>query len=75
MSESLFIKEALAQVFSNEFCEVLKNTIFTEILRATVSVGPRSVKFCTVTHSVNEKRYHLFSVFTKFSETLTFLIP
>ena len=31
-------KETLAQVFSYEFCEISKNTIFTEHLRATASV-------------------------------------
>ena len=28
-------KEALAQVFSCEFCEIFKNTIFTEHLQKT----------------------------------------
>ena len=38
MSESLFIKkEVLAQVFSCEFCEISKNTFFTEHLWATAS--------------------------------------
>ena len=31
-------KETLAQVFSCEFCEISKNTFFTEKLRATTSV-------------------------------------
>ena len=31
-------KEALAQVFSCEFCEITKNTFFTGHLRATASV-------------------------------------
>ena len=31
-------KETLAQVFSCEFCEIFKNTIFTEHLRTTASV-------------------------------------
>ena len=30
-------KETLAQVFSCEFCEISKNTFFTEHLRATAS--------------------------------------
>ena len=30
-------KETLAQVFSSEFCEISKNTLFTEHLRATAS--------------------------------------
>ena len=32
------LKETLAQVFSREFCEIFKNTFFTEHLRTTVSV-------------------------------------
>ena len=32
-------KETLAQVFCCEFCEIFKNTFFTELLRATVSAG------------------------------------
>ena len=36
-----FIKKvALAQVLSREFCEVSKNTFFTEQLRVTASVNP-----------------------------------
>ena len=34
---SFIKKEALAQVFSCEFCKIFKNTIFTEHLRATLS--------------------------------------
>ena len=32
-------KEALAQVFSCEFCEISKNTFFTEHLWTTTSIG------------------------------------
>ena len=32
------LKETLAQVFSCEFCEIFKNTFFTEHPRATASV-------------------------------------
>ena len=32
-------KETLAQVFSCEFCEIFKNTFFTDYLQATPSVG------------------------------------
>ena len=51
MPESLFLiklqarpatslkKETLAQVFSFEFCEIFKNTFFTENLRVTASVS------------------------------------
>ena len=35
---SLIKKEALAQVFSCEFCEIFKNTFFTEHLWTTVSM-------------------------------------
>ena len=34
---NLLIKETLAQVFPCEFCEVFKNTFFTEHLRMTAS--------------------------------------
>ena len=34
----LYEKEALAPMFSCEFCEISKNTFFTEHLRATASV-------------------------------------
>ena len=36
-SSTLLKKEALAQVFSCEFCEIFKNTCFTEHLWATAS--------------------------------------
>ena len=32
-------KETPLQVFSCEFCKIFKNTVFTEHLRATASVG------------------------------------
>ena len=35
---NLIKKETLAQVFSSEFCEISKNTFFTEHLHATASV-------------------------------------
>ena len=34
---TLFKKETLAQVFSSEFCEISKNTFFTEHLWTTAS--------------------------------------
>ena len=34
-------KETLAQVFSCEFCEIFKNTFFTEHLRTTASVNAK----------------------------------
>ena len=38
MSESVFIKkEALAQVFSFEFCKIFKSTFFKEHVQATTS--------------------------------------
>ena len=36
---TLLKKETLAQVFSCEFCEIFKNTFFTEHLRTTASVS------------------------------------
>ena len=35
---NLIKKETLTQVFSCEFCEIFKNTFFTEDLRATACV-------------------------------------
>ena len=35
---SFIIKETLAQVLSCEFCDIFKNTFFTEHLRATAFV-------------------------------------
>ena len=35
-------KETLTQVFSCEFCEIFKNSLFTEHLQATASTCPRS---------------------------------
>ena len=45
--ESLFNKESLIQVFSCEFCEIFKNTFFTEHLRTTASeyLGVRESKY------------------------------
>ena len=37
MPETFIKKETLAQVFSCEFCEISKNTSFTEHLRGTAS--------------------------------------
>ena len=42
-------KEILAQVFSCEFCEMFKNTFFTEHLRTTVSVPREFSFFCSET--------------------------
>ena len=39
-------KETLAQVFSCEFCEISKNTFFTEHLWATASVSLSLMKQC-----------------------------
>ena len=36
--KKLMKKETLAQVFSSEFCEILKKIFFTKHLRATTSV-------------------------------------
>ena len=37
MARNFIKKESLTQVFSCEFCEISKNTFFTEHLLATVS--------------------------------------
>ena len=41
---SFIKKETLANVFSCEFCEISKNTFFTEQLRATASVWSNTLK-------------------------------
>ena len=38
-------KETLAEVFSFEFCEIFKNTFFTEHLRATASAVNAYIEF------------------------------
>ena len=38
MACNFIIKETLAQVFSCEFCEIIKNTFFEEHLQTTASV-------------------------------------
>ena len=45
-------KETLAQVFSCEFCEIFKNTVFTEHLWATASV------FRVFLRKVSEQLFH-----------------
>ena len=43
----IFIKiKTLAQLFSGEFCEIAKNTFFTEHLWATVSMLFKNLLFC-----------------------------
>ena len=43
---NLIKKETLAEVFSCEFCEISKNTFFTEYLRATASERYLAFKDC-----------------------------
>ena len=38
LSYAKLVKETMEQVFSNEFCEIDKNTFFTEHLWTTASV-------------------------------------
>ena len=38
-------KETLVQIFSSEFCEIFKNSLFTEHLWATVLIYTTKVKF------------------------------
>ena len=49
LCQSLFIKkQALAQMFSCGFCEISKNTFFTEQLRATASEFSELMLFSTI---------------------------
>ena len=58
---TLFKKETLAQVFSCEFCEISKNTFFTEYL-----LTPASIRFITTSENflfqpIGEKmKFHLW---------------
>ena len=45
-------KETLAQVFRSEFCEISKNTFFTEHLLATASVLMKQPHSTDATHSM-----------------------
>ena len=47
-------KETLAQVFSCEFCEISKNTIFIEHLRATVSGFSNFIVKLSVIHLIQK---------------------
>ena len=49
-------KETLAQVFSCEFCEISKNTFFTEHLWATASERAKSV---AITYSFSSCTYRI----------------
>ena len=47
-------KETLTQVFTCEFCEISKNTFFTEYLRAAASVIRKlraDIRFACIVHS------------------------
>ena len=56
---NLIEKETLALVFSFEFCEISKNTLFTEHLRTTASVAT-VMKTCSFIKKTLQHRY--FSV-------------
>ena len=53
-------KRTLAQVFSSEFCEISKNTFFTERLQPTASVRFKKI-LCTRSRSrlVQTRHYYL----------------
>ena len=57
-------KRTLAQVFSSEFCEISKNTFFTERLQPTASVRFKKI-LCTRSRSrlVQTRHYCLLSYF------------
>ena len=48
---TLLKKKTLAQLFSSEFCEISKNTSFTEHLRATASSHSENSKYVKKTWS------------------------
>ena len=45
-------KETLAQVFSSKFCEISKNTLFTEHLPMNGSVNDHQTSFVKNVHSI-----------------------
>ena len=55
-------KETLAQVFSSEFCEISKNTLFTEHLRATASVYFTQMINCVERYVKHRKFIFLYVV-------------
>ena len=65
-----FIKKRLAQVFSCEFCEISKNTFFTEPLRTTASIctqaniilaiSSRSSRFRSVLRRCSENMQQIY---------------
>ena len=60
-----FNKETLAQVLSCEFCEISKNTLFTEQLRATPS-GTSRDKLLQSSDMALQSLYIIAPTFIKF---------
>ena len=65
-------KETVAQVFSYEFCEISKNTFFTEHLWATASTSPKHLQailtlnwYNTETWALNEIKLSLLGKIKK----------
>ena len=63
-------KEALAQLFSGEFCEISKNTFFTEHLQTTASVRDETMRqrafpWCFKISYAFFKRNFIFTDWTK----------
>ena len=62
-----FIKKRLAQVFSSEFCEIAKNTFFTEHVWATASF-PHELSFkCCLSVPHHTKILRTFTVLVRMS--------
>ena len=53
-------KETLTQIFSFEFCDIFKNTLFTENLWATASRSLKLTCFCTIYPPKSYKKFERF---------------
>ena len=65
------LKDTLAQAFSCEFCEISKNTCFTENVRATASVFFSNSSISGEVHFLSFSLFPIFSLYTLFLEAAT----
>ena len=84
LSQSLFFNkyagprpgsESLAQKFSSEFCEISKNTFFTEHPRETTSVPLRLLLFIRRQPVTKVNLLHLQQIFNPFHVLVSFYTP
>ena len=73
----LLKKETMAEVFSYEFCEIFRNTIFTEHLRVTASEScQRSMMEVLVklVHTAQKIKFSILDFFSKCEQVRSFLL-